>query len=87
MQLTERQACDFLRQITCPLHLLLGRQGLFAGTPFDKRKNALPWATQVHWHDGGHHFHLEEPTTALIEQINAALLQREAGPRQRLVNE
>ncbi|CAM3851903.1 alpha/beta hydrolase [Pseudomonas wadenswilerensis] len=87
MPLTERQACDFLRQITCPLHLLLGRQGLFAGTPFDKRKNALPWATQVHWHDGGHHFHLEEPTTALIEQINAALLQREAGPRQRLVNE
>ncbi|PWB32430.1 alpha/beta hydrolase [Pseudomonas sp. SDI] len=87
MQLTEQQACDFLRQISCPLHLMLGRQGLFAGPGFDKRKKALPWAARVHWHDGGHHFHLDEPDTVLIEQINAALAQSEQGPLQRLVNE
>ncbi|MCS5517329.1 hypothetical protein NWF32_27930 [Pseudomonas qingdaonensis] len=42
MQLTERQACDFLRQISCPLHVMLGRQGLFAGPEFDKRKKRCP---------------------------------------------
>ena len=87
LQLTERQACEFLSQITCPLHLMLGRQGLFAGGAFDKRKSALPPDTRVSWHDGGHHFHLDTPQPGLIEQINSALGQGEAGPRQRLVNE
>ncbi|MDD0977299.1 alpha/beta fold hydrolase [Pseudomonas fontis] len=87
MQLTEQQACDFLRQISCPLHVMLGRHGLFAGPEFDKRKKALPWASRVYWHNGGHHFHLDEPNVALIEQINAALAQSERGPLQRLVNE
>jgi pimeloyl-ACP methyl ester carboxylesterase len=87
LQLTERQACEFLQQITCPLHLMLGRQGLFAGSAFDKRKNALPAQARVQWHDGGHHFHLDEPAPALIEQLNVVLGQGEPGPRQRLVNE
>lgn len=87
MQLTEQQACDFLSQITCPLHLMLGREGLFAGAAFDNRKKALPWSARVNWHKGGHHFHLDPPTPALIEQINAALAQGEQGSRQRLVNE
>ncbi|PSS58495.1 alpha/beta fold hydrolase [Pseudomonas sp. BBP2017] len=87
LQLTERQACEFLQQISCSLHVLLGRQGLFTGNAFDKRKNALPPDTRVHWHDGGHHFHLDTPTPALIEQLNAALGRGESGPQQRLVNE
>ncbi|QYX48441.1 alpha/beta hydrolase [Pseudomonas tussilaginis] len=87
LQLTERQACEFLQQITCPLHLLLGHQGLFAGSAFDKRKNALPPHTRVQWHDGGHHFHLDAPTPAFIEQLNLAFGRGESGSRQRLVNE
>lgn len=87
MQLTERQACDFLRQISCPLHVMLGRQGLFAGPEFDKRKKALPWASRVHWHDGGHHFHLEAASDSLIAQINTALAQNEQGPVRRIANE
>lgn len=87
MQLTESQACEFLQQIHCPLHVLLARHGLFAGSAFDKRKDALPPDTRVHWHDGGHHFHLDAPTPALIEQLDAALGQGDSGLRQRLVNE
>ncbi|MBM3113367.1 alpha/beta hydrolase [Pseudomonas sp. P66] len=87
MQLTEGQACEFLQQISCPLHLLLGRQGLFADAKFDKRKHALPAHTQVHWHEGGHHFHLDVPTPELIAQLSAALGQGESGSQQRLVNQ
>ncbi|TDF84365.1 alpha/beta fold hydrolase [Pseudomonas sp. H9] len=87
LQLTERQACEFLQHITCPLQLMLGRQGLFAGSAFDKRKHALPPDTRVHWHDGGHHFHLDNPTTTLIEQLNVALATSDSGPQQRIVNQ
>ncbi|MCW2271671.1 Tropinesterase [compost metagenome] len=87
LPLTERQACEFLQQITCPLHLLLGRQGLFAGSQFEQRRHALPLNTRVHWHDGGHHFHLDAPRPALIAQISAALGQGASGLLQRLVNE
>nr|WP_319528262.1 alpha/beta hydrolase [Pseudomonas laurentiana] len=87
LQLTEQQACDFLRQISCPLHVMLGSQGLFANGNYEKRKRALPWATRVHWHEGGHHFHLESLSTALIEQVNTALLQRAHGALQYLSNQ
>ncbi|RWU21564.1 alpha/beta hydrolase [Pseudomonas alkylphenolica] len=73
LPLTEQQACEFLQQITCPLYLLLGLQGLFAGPGFDKRKAALPLEARVRWYDGGHHFHLDAPVPGLIDQLNAAL--------------
>lgn len=87
MQLTEGQACEFLRQIGCPLHIMLGRQGLFAGGAFDKRRRFLPAGTRLYWHDGGHHFHLDPPAAALVEQVRAALKGLAPDTLQRTVNE
>jgi pimeloyl-ACP methyl ester carboxylesterase len=53
MPLTEREACELLQQIRCPLYLLLGQQGAFAGDGFDRRQAALPGQTRVTWHPGG----------------------------------
>lgn len=87
MQLTENQACEFLRQISCPLHVMLGRQGLFAGVAFDKRRRALPGGTRLYWYDGGHHFHLDPPSPALVAQVRAALTRGRQDPLQRIANE
>ncbi|MCO7513886.1 alpha/beta hydrolase [Pseudomonas guariconensis] len=87
MPLTEREACDLLRQINCPLYLMLGRQGAFAGSGFEQRRAALPGHARVSWHPGGHHFHLEAPDRALVDQILRVLASHDLGQLQRLVNE
>ncbi|MHC6225787.1 alpha/beta fold hydrolase [Pseudomonas sp. X10] len=87
MPLTEREACELLRRIRCPLYLMLGRQGLFAGDLFDKRQPALPRHAQVFWHPGGHHFHLESASPALAGQILGVLTMHGPGTLRRLVNE
>nr|WP_314617531.1 alpha/beta fold hydrolase [uncultured Pseudomonas sp.] len=87
MPLTEREACDLLREIRCPLYLLLGRQGAFSGAAFEQRQPALPDHARVSWHPGGHHLHLEAPERALAEQILRILSRHEGGLLQRLVNE
>lgn len=87
MPLTEREACDLLREIRCPLYLLLGRQGAFADGAFDRRQPALPEHARVSWHPGGHHLHLEAPERALAEQILRMLSRHDGGLLQRLVNE
>ncbi|MFJ3076015.1 alpha/beta fold hydrolase [Pseudomonas sp. NPDC087029] len=87
MPLTEREACDLLREIRCPLYLLLGRQGAFTGAAFEQRQPALPDHARVSWHPGGHHLHLEAPERALAEQILRILSRHEGGLLQRLVNE
>lgn len=87
MPLTEREACDLLREVRCPLYLMFGRQGAFAGNGFEKRRAALPGHAKVSWHPGGHHFHLEAPDRALVDQILRILARHEGGLLQRLVNE
>ncbi|WP_079228489.1 alpha/beta fold hydrolase [Pseudomonas putida] len=87
MPLTEREACDLLREIRCPLYLMLGRQGAFTGQGFDKRKAALPGQAKVSWHPGGHHFHLEAPDRALVDALLRILARHDGGQLQRLVNE
>ncbi|MDF0732991.1 alpha/beta hydrolase [Pseudomonas entomophila] len=87
MPLTEREACDLLRQIRCPLYLMLGRQGAFAGDAFARRQEALPTQVRVSWHPGGHHFHLDAPDRALVDQVLRVLASHERGALQRLVNE
>ncbi|NIF17764.1 alpha/beta fold hydrolase [Pantoea sp. Cy-639] len=87
MPLTEREACDLLRQISCPLYLLLGREGAFAGAGYAQRQMALPRHAQVSWHPGGHHFHLESPAPALARQILRNLVRHETGALGRRANE
>lgn len=87
MPLTEREACQLLREIRCPLYLMLGRQGAFADSAFQQRQLALPGHARVSWHSGGHHFHLEAPDRALVDQILRVLARHEGGVLQRLVNE
>ncbi|WP_194791456.1 alpha/beta fold hydrolase [Pseudomonas sp. UFMG81] len=87
MPLTEGEACELLRQVRCPLYLLLGRQGVFADNGFARRQSALPRHTRVSWHPGGHHFHLESPGAALAAQILRTLGHHERGGLQRMVNE
>ena len=87
MPLTERDACDLLNQIRCPLYLLFGRQGAFTGEAFTRRQAALPSQAKVSWHPGGHHFHLDAPDRALVDQLLRILAQHEGGVLQRLVNE
>lgn len=87
MPLTEREACELLQQIRCPLYLLLGQQGAFAGDGFDRRRAALPGEARVTWHPGGHHFHLQAPGQALAQQILRTLARHEKGGLLRLVNE
>ncbi|AZL68515.1 MULTISPECIES: alpha/beta fold hydrolase [Pseudomonas] len=87
MPLTEREACELLQQIRCPLYLLLGQQGAFAGDGFDRRRAALPGQARVTWHPGGHHFHLQAPGQALAQQILRTLARHEKGGLLRLVNE
>ncbi|HDS1734635.1 MULTISPECIES: alpha/beta hydrolase [Pseudomonas] len=87
MPLTEREACELLGQVNCPLYLMLGRQGVFAGDGFARREAALPRQAKVSWHPGGHHLHLEAPDRALVDQILRVLARHEQGSLQRLVNE
>ncbi|MFK0310159.1 alpha/beta fold hydrolase [Pseudomonas sp. NPDC090233] len=87
MPLTEREACELLSEIRCPLYLMFGRQGAFNGSGFEQRKAALPGHAKVSWHPGGHHFHLEAPDRALVDQILRILARHEGGALQRLVNE
>lgn len=87
MPLTEREACDLLRQIRCPLYLMLGRQGAFAEGGFARRQEALPSHAKVSWHPGGHHFHLEAPDRALVDQILRILARHEGSGLLRRVNE
>ena len=87
MPLTEREACDLLSQIRCPLYLMFGRQGAFSGNAFALREAALPSHAKVSWHPGGHHFHLEAPDRALVDQLLRLLARHEGGVLQRLVNE
>lgn len=87
MPLTEREACDLLSQIRCPLYLLFGRQGAFTGEAFTRRQAALPSQAKVSWHPGGHHFHLDAPDRALVDQLLRILTRHEGGVLQRLVNE
>ncbi len=87
MPLTERDACDLLNQIRCPLYLLFGRQGAFTGEAFTRRQAALPSHAKVSWHPGGHHFHLDAPDRALVDQLLRILAHHEGGVLQRLVNE
>lgn len=87
MPLTEGEACDLLRQIRCPLYLMFGRQGAFTGEGFEQRKAALPEHARVSWHPGGHHFHLEAPDRALVDQILRILARHEGSLLQRRVNE
>ena len=70
MPLTEREACDLLSQIRCPLYLLFGRQGAFTGEAFTRRQAALPSQAKVSWHPGGHHFHLDAPDRALVDPVS-----------------
>ncbi|MGN8258413.1 alpha/beta fold hydrolase [Pseudomonas sp. SMSB3] len=87
MPLTEREACELLQEIRCPLYLMFGRQGAFAGTGFEARREALPAQAKVSWHPGGHHFHLEAPDRALVDQLLRILARHEGGLLQRAVNE
>lgn len=87
MPLTEREAWDLLSQIRCPLYLLFGRQGAFTGEAFTRRQAALPSQAKVSWHPGGHHFHLDAPDRALVDQLLRILTRHEGGVLQRLVNE
>ncbi|WP_449432756.1 alpha/beta fold hydrolase [Pseudomonas putida] len=87
MPLTEREACDLLGQIQCPLYLMFGRQGAFAGDGFERRRPALPAQAKVSWHPGGHHFHLDAPDRALVDQLLRILARHEGGVLQRVVNE
>ncbi|MHA6159970.1 alpha/beta fold hydrolase [Pseudomonas sichuanensis] len=87
MPLTEREACELLQQIRCPLYLLLGQQGAFAGDGFARRQAALPGQTRVTWHPGGHHFHLQAQGQALAQQILRTLARHEKGRLLRRVNE
>jgi len=87
MPLTEREACDLLSQIRCPLYLLFGRQGAFTGEAFTRRQAALPSQAKISWHPGGHHFHLDAPDRALVDQLLRILAHHEGGVLQRLVNE
>lgn len=87
MPLTEREACDLLRQIRCPLYLMLGRQGAFADNGFAQRKDALPSQAKVSWHPGGHHFHLEAPDRTLVDQLLRILARHEGSGLLRRVNE
>ncbi|MBK4997909.1 alpha/beta fold hydrolase [Pseudomonas sp. S31] len=87
MPLTEREACDLLRQIRCPLYLMLGRQGAFAEAGFARRQGALPSQAKVSWHPGGHHFHLEAPERALVDQLLRILARHEGSGLLRRVNE
>ncbi|SMF26284.1 MULTISPECIES: alpha/beta hydrolase [unclassified Pseudomonas] len=87
MPLTEREACDLLSQIQCPLYLMFGRQGAFSGNAYAQRETALPGHARVSWHPGGHHFHLEAPDRALVDQLLRLLARHEGGQLQRLVNE
>lgn len=87
MPLTEREASDLLREIRCPLYLMFGRQGAFTAGAFERREASLPASARVSWHPGGHHFHLEAPDRALVDQILRVLARHEGGLLQRLVNE
>lgn len=79
MPLTEGEACALLAQVSCPLYLMLGRQGAFAGDGFARREAALPRQAKVSWHPGGHHLHLEAPERALVDQILRVLARHEQG--------
>lgn len=68
IQLTNQQAAAFVKQIKCPLHILLGREGLFVKTIVDRR-DWLPEKTEISWFNGGHHFHLDSPTDEAIELV------------------
>ncbi|MGJ7476299.1 alpha/beta fold hydrolase [Pseudomonas fulva] len=87
MPLTEPEACDLLSRIRCPLYLMFGRQGAFTGEAFGRREAALPPQAKVSWHPGGHHFHLDAPDRALVDQLLRILARHEGGVLQRLVNE
>jgi pimeloyl-ACP methyl ester carboxylesterase len=72
MRLTDEQAGRFLSAISCPLHVVLGKSGLFVGKALDEKARYLPHQARIHWHEGGHHFHLENPSKELVAQINDA---------------
>lgn len=75
MQLTNEQASAFVRQINCPLYLMLGRSGLFV-EKYENRKNDLPPSVETHWFDGGHHFHLDCPTDNLRLRLASIISSR-----------
>ncbi|MBA6115266.1 alpha/beta hydrolase [Pseudomonas putida] len=87
MPLTEREACELLSEIHCPLYLMFGRQGAYAAGGFGLREAALPSHARVSWHPGGHHFHLEAPDRALVDQVLRILARHENGLQLRSVNE
>lgn len=68
MPLTEREACDLLSQIRCPLYLLFGRRGAFTGEAFTRRRGLAQPGEDLP-HPGGHHFHLDAPDRALVDQL------------------
>jgi len=73
LQLSDEQAGSFLKNISCPLHTFLGLSGIFSGEKFKEKSTRLRPAVKIHWHEGGHHFHLENPSSELISQIDSAL--------------
>ena len=73
MQLSDEQAGYFLNNISCPLHILLGKDGLFSNHKFNEKSIYLPNNAKVYWHEGEHHFHLENPNEEMISQICVAL--------------
>ena len=87
MPLTESEACELLRQIRCPLHLMLGRQGSFAGEAFSRREHALPDDARVTWHPGGHHFHLDAVERSVVDQVLRVLTSHEGAALTWRVNE
>jgi len=68
IQLTHQQAAAFVKQIKCPLYILLGREGLFSKV-VGERSNYLPDQAEISWFDGGHHFHLDSPSDNFISVI------------------
>lgn len=70
MRLTENQAADVLKNIQCPVHLVLGDKG------FDKIKNMLSVRQRLIQNfsytteSGGHHVHMDSP-----EQVAKSILR------------
>lgn len=73
IQLTDQQAGTFVSSIRFPLTVVLGRNGLFVRPSLAGKIDLLPKHTAIHWQDGGHHFHVVNPTAELISIINAGL--------------
>lgn len=73
IQLTDVQAGSFISQITCPLTIILGTNGLFVGEVFDSKSQYLGENARVCWHEGGHHLHLENLNPEMISEIKSSL--------------